>query len=583
MKGESGLKEKILKKLRVNSLSEIVEEVKWVSVYIKKYKWIISIYFVFGLFSTALSLGGSVLSKHLIDTVTGKDHSSILLIAIMYVGFGLASIVFSAVSSRISTKYSTRVTNEIQYEMYQISLDVQWRYIKKFHTGDLINRISGDVGTISGSILTWIPNFIIKFIQAIGCIAIILYYDPVMAVISIISTPVMVLLSRTLMYKMRVFSKKSREASSRIMSFIQESYSNVQSIKAFGIIDDFNLKFRMIQEDFYSVIMQQNKFSVMTGMLMSVMGMIVSYSCYGWGVYRLWSGFISFGTMTMFLQLAGYLSNSFSALVSMVPSAIGTLTAIRRLIDVVELPKEEKDESIDLEKIKKESEESGIGINIKNGRFVYDDVEEVFNCLTFDAKPGEVVAVVGPSGSGKTTIFRILLGIAGITDGKSTIGYEFENQKKEFNISASTRGLFAYVPQGNAVFYGTIADNMRIFNREASDEEIIEALKAACAYEFVSKLDDGIDTILEEGGTNFSEGQKQRICIARALVSRAPVILIDEGTSALDSETEMKLLKNLTEYRHNKTFVVSTHRAGVLGICDRTYRIEDKTLAVADN
>lgn len=577
------MKEKILKKLRVNSLSEIVEEVKWVSVYIKKYKWIISIYFVFGLFSTALSLGGSVLSKHLIDTVTGKDHSSILLIAIMYVGFGLASIVFSAVSSRISTKYSTRVTNEIQYEMYQISLDVQWRYIKKFHTGDLINRISGDVGTISGSILTWIPNFIIKFIQAIGCIAIILYYDPVMAVISIISTPVMVLLSRTLMYKMRVFSKKSREASSRIMSFIQESYSNVQSIKAFGIIDDFNLKFRMIQEDFYSVIMQQNKFSVMTGMLMSVMGMIVSYSCYGWGVYRLWSGFISFGTMTMFLQLAGYLSNSFSALVSMVPSAIGTLTAIRRLIDVVELPKEEKDESIDLEKIKKESEESGIGINIKNGRFVYDDVEEVFNCLTFDAKPGEVVAVVGPSGSGKTTIFRILLGIAGITDGKSTIGYEFENQKKEFNISASTRGLFAYVPQGNAVFYGTIADNMRIFNREASDEEIIEALKAACAYEFVSKLDDGIDTILEEGGTNFSEGQKQRICIARALVSRAPVILIDEGTSALDSETEMKLLKNLTEYRHNKTFVVSTHRAGVLGICDRTYRIEDKTLAVADN
>lgn len=577
------MKEKILKKLRVNSLSEVVEEIKWVSRYIKKYKWIIVIYFVLGLFSTLFNVGGSVLSKHLIDTVTGEDHSSILLIALLYVFFGLSSVIFSAVSSRISTKYSTRVTNEIQYEMYQISLDVQWRYIKKFHTGDLINRISGDVGTVSSSILTWIPNFIIKTIQAVCCIVIIFYYDPIMALISIISTPVMILLSRTLMYKMRVFTKKSREASSRIMSFIQESYSNVQSIKAFGIIDDFNMRFRMIQDDFYSVIMQQNKFSVMTGILMSVLGMIVSYSCYGWGVYRLWSDMISFGTMTMFLQLSGYLSSSFSSLVSMVPSAISALTAIRRLIDIVELPKEEKDESVDIEKIKAESQKSGVSLDIKDGRFVYDDVEEVFTCLTFDAKPGEVVAIVGPSGSGKTTIFRILLGIAGITEGKSTVGYEYNGEKKKYNISASTRGLFAYVPQGNAVFYGTIADNMRIFNRDATEEEIIEALKAACAYEFVEKLENGINTILEEAGTNLSEGQKQRICIARALVSKAPVILLDEGTSALDSETEMRLLKNLTGFKHNKTFVVSTHRAGVLGICDRTYNIEDKTLTVVNN
>lgn len=577
------MKEKILKKLRVNSLSEVVEEIKWISVYLKKYKKIIAIYFILGIFSTVFNLGGSVLSKYLIDTVTGTDHSSILLIVIMYVFFGLASIIFSAVSSRISTKYSTRVTNEIQYEIYQISLKVQWRYIRKFQAGDLINRISGDVGTVSNSVLTWIPNFIIKFFQAAGCIAIILYYDPVMALISIISTPVMVLLSRTLMYKMRKFGKKSREASSRIMSFIQESYSNVQSIKAFGIIDDFNLKFKMIQEDFYSVVMEQNKFSVLTGMLMSILGMIVSYSCYGWGVYRLWTGVITFGTMTMFLQLASRLSNSFSSLVTMIPSAISTLVAIRRLIDVVELPKEELDESVNIEEIKRESEATGVGLDIKNGRFVYDDSAEIFSCLTFDAKPGEVIAIVGPSGSGKTTIFRILLGIAGITEGKSIVEYEYENKKKEFNISASTRGLFSYVPQGNAVFFGSIADNMRLFNRDATDEDIIEALKTACAYDFVSKLENGINTVLEEGGTNFSEGQKQRICIARALVSKAPVILIDEGTSALDKETEMKLLENLTRYKHNKTFVVSTHRTGVLSICDRTYNIEDKTLTLVDN
>lgn len=577
------MKEKILKKLRVNSLSEIVEEVKWVSVYLKRYKGVIVLYFALGLLSTVLNVGGSVLSKHLIDTVTGKDHSSILLIAILYVGFGISSIIFSAVSSRISTKYSTRVTNEIQFEIYQISLEVQWRYIKKFHTGDLINRISGDVGTVSNSILTWIPNFIIKSFQAVCSIAIIFYYDPIMALLSIISTPVMVLVSRTLMYKMRVFSKKSREASSRIMSFIQESYSNVQSIKAFGIIDDFNLKFKMIQQDFYSVIMQQNKFSVLTGILMSALGMLVSYSCYGWGVYRLWSGVITFGTMTMFLQLSGYLSGAFNSLVSMIPSAIGTLTAVRRLIDIVELPKEEKDENVNVEEITEESRSSGVSLRISDGRFIYDDEEEVFSCFSFEANPGEVVALIGPSGSGKTTIFRILLGISPLSEGKSIVEYEFDNHKKVYNITASTRGLFAYVPQGNAVFFGTIAENMRIFNRDASDAEIIEALKAACAYEFVEKLENGINTVLEEGGTNFSEGQKQRLCIARALVSRAPVILIDEGTSALDNNTEMKLLKNLTGFKHNKTFVVSTHRTGVLGICDRTYSIEDKTLVAEEN
>ncbi|MCQ2471003.1 MAG: ABC transporter ATP-binding protein/permease [Clostridia bacterium] len=573
------MKEKLLKLLKANSLSEVVEEIKWVCKYLKRYKGIIAIYFVLGLFSSVFSMGGSVLSKHMIDTVTGEDHSPILLIALMYILFGISSIIFSAVSSRISTKYSTLVTNEIQYEIYQISLDVQWKYIQKFHTGDLINRINGDVGTVSNSILTWVPNFIIKAFQAICCIAIILYYDPIMALISVISTPVVVLLSKTLMYKMRTFSKKSREVSSRIMSFIQESYSNVQSIKAFGIIDDFNIKFKMIQQDFYNVIMQQNKFSVLTGILMSFIGMIVSYSCYGWGVYRLWTHFISFGTMTMFLQLSSYLSNSFSSLVSMVPSAINTLTAVRRLIDIVELPKEAKDETIDIEKIKKESEKSGISINIKNARFCYDDAEEVFNCLTFDAHPGEVVALMGPSGSGKTTIFRILLGISDIADGVSQLEYGSSTCK----ISASTRGLFAYVPQGNAIFYGTIAENMRLFNRDATDEEIITALKAACAYSFVEKLEDGINSVIEESGTNISEGQKQRLCIARALVSKAPVILIDEGTSALDKETEMQVLKNLTEFKKTKTFVVSTHRTGVLEICDRTYVIEDKALTVAES
>lgn len=572
------MKEKILNKLKARSLSEIMEEIKWVSGYINKYKKIIFLYFALGLFSALLTVGGSVLSKNLIDIVTGFQKSSIAVMTGAYVSFGIVRIISSSISSRISTKYSTLVTNEIQYEMYQQSLKVEWRYIKKFHAGDLIGRISNDVSTVSNTILTWLPNFVITIVQSICCIVVILRYDPIMALISIISTPVMVLLSRTLMYKMRIFSKKSRESASRIMSFIQESYSNVQSIKAFGIIEDFNIKFKMIQQEYFDVVMQQNKFSVLTGILMSTLGLIVSYSCYGWGIYRLWSGFITFGTMTMFIQLAGYLSGSFSALVSMVPSAINSLTAIRRLMDIVELPKEFNDEAVDVEVIKNESQESGISIDIENARFLYDDSDEIFTCLDFEAKPEQVTAIVGPSGSGKTTIFRILLGVAALSGGTGKIDYSFNGQKKEFNLSPSTRGLFAYVPQGNAIFYGTVAENLRIFNRRATDSELTEALKAACAYDFVLELEKGMDTLIEEGGTNLSEGQKQRLCIARALVSDAPIILLDEGTSALDKETERKLLKNLSTFKSNKTFIVSTHRTSVLDICDRTYSIEDKTL-----
>ncbi len=573
------LKVKIMKLLKVNSLREAKEEFIWVSKYIKRYHKIIILYFSLSLFSAVIAIFGTILSKHLIDTVTGFSKDSLPTVAVLYVLFGIVSITTSAISSRISTKYSTKVTNEIQYEIYKDSLDVEWKYLKKFRTGDLINRISSDVSNMSNSVLTWIPNFINKVVQAITCIAIIFYYDPVMALISIISTPVVVLCSRSLMYKIRVFSKKSREASSSIMSFIQESYSNMQSIKAFGIIEDFNLRFRILQDDYYSIVMAQNKFSIFMNVVMSLLGMLVSYGSYGWGVYRLWTGHITYGTMTLFIQLAGYLSSSFSGLVSMVPSAISSLTAVRRIIDVIDLPKEEIDESVDVGRIKEEAKEGGISIDIKDAVFSYDDSRDVFTCLSFDAIPGGVTAIVGPSGSGKTTIFRILLGIASIKEGKSQINYIFNGEKKIFNISASTRGLFAYVPQGNSIFEGTIADNIKLLNSKATDDEVIKALKASCAYDFVMKLDDGINSTVCESGSNFSEGQKQRLCIARALVSEAPIILLDEGTSALDSETERKLLENLSKYKGgSKTFVISTHRVSVLDICEKTYSIEDKAL-----
>lgn len=570
---------KVIRKIKEGMLQEMYEETKWMYTYAKKYKFQIVFYIFLGVLTTVMGLASSVGSKYLIDAVTGQDSGNIALIALFIVAMGLFSIGINAITTMISARINIKVNNEIQAEVFDKILVADWISMKEFHSGDLLNRLNGDVNTVASSILSWIPSLITRSAQFFGILAIILYYDPTMAVIALGSAPVMLIVSKTLMKKMRDYNKRMRQVSSDVMSFNEESFQNIQSIKAFDLVGLFSKRLRDVQQNYKDVFLDYNKFSVYTSSFMSVVGMFVAYACFGWGVYRLWTGHITFGTMTLFVQLSGQLSSSFKSIVSLVPSAISATTSAGRIMEFFKIKDESDLEDDKAKLIQNNTQGKGLSVVLDDVEFSYNENKTVFQHADVVANPGEIVALVGPSGEGKTTMIRLLLGLINTKSGNASI--------KDINgvsckISSATRRFFAYVPQGNTIFSGTIAENMRMVKQDATDAEIVEALKAACAYDFVNKLPDKINSKVGERGSGFSEGQAQRLSIARALIRKSPILLLDEATSALDVFTERQVLRNIMNMGYARTCIVTTHRPSVLTMCDKVYKIDSGVVCDID-
>ena len=570
---------KVIRKIKEGMLQEMYEETKWMYTYAKKYKFQIVFYIFLGVLTTVMGLASSVGSKYLIDAVTGQDSGNIALIALFIVAMGLFSIGINAITTMISARINIKVNNEIQAEVYDKILVADWISMKEFHSGDLLNRLNGDVNTVASSILSWIPSLITRSAQFFGILAIILYYDPTMAVIALGSAPVMLIVSKTLMKKMRDYNKRMRQVSSDVMSFNEESFQNIQSIKAFDLVGLFSKRLRDVQQNYKDVFLDYNKFSVYTSSFMSVVGMFVAYACFGWGVYRLWTGHITFGTMTLFVQLSGQLSSSFKSIVSLVPSAISATTSAGRIMEFFKIKDESDLEDDKAKLIQNNTQGKGLSVVLDDVEFSYNENKTVFQHADVVANPGEIVALVGPSGEGKTTMIRLLLGLINTKSGNASIR---DINGVSCKISSATRRFFAYVPQGNTIFSGTIAENMRMVKQDATDAEIVEALKAACAYDFVNKLPDGINSKVGERGSGFSEGQAQRLSIARALLRKSPILLLDEATSALDVFTERQVLRNIMNMGYARTCIVTTHRPSVLTMCDKVYKIDSGVVCDID-
>ena len=556
---------KIIEKYKSGAFREMWNETKWLYSYAAKYKWLIVIYIVIGLFATGLALAASLVTKNLINEVLGGKISAAAVA--LYVFLGLSGIAVSALNRRLSAKISLRVNNEIRADVFGKFISTTWEEVSAFHSGDLLNRINGDVSTVADSVIGWIPSVTVKSAQFIGAIAIICYYDAAMALLSLISIPAAALISSLLLRKMRSYGTKIREAGSELMSFFEESLQNIQTVKAFGLSQSLDGRLAQLQKIYYDTSLEYNALSVKVTSGMSVLGLFVSYLCMGWCIFRLFTGAIDIGTMVLFIQLSSYLSSSISSLISSVPTVISATVSAGRIISVLNLPREEEDESLAAREIADFGEAPEI--EFRDVSFGYKNGGKVFSEVNLTVAPGEFAAFVGPSGGGKTTLLRLLLGLVKPQSGKATLSAK----GKTAEISSATRRIFTYVPQEKAMFSGTVAEMLRLFSPEATDEEINAALKAACAYDFVAALPEGINTPLGERGAGFSEGQNQRLAIARAVLRKAPVLLLDEATSALDLETERRVLENITALCRGKTLIVMTHRESVLPLCDSVYRI----------
>ncbi|WP_300081556.1 ABC transporter ATP-binding protein [uncultured Thomasclavelia sp.] len=565
----------LIEKFKDGSIKEMWEEIKWMFSYGKNYKKEIVFYTILGVFSTVMSLISSVASKELINIVTGIQTNRALEMAVLMVSMSLFSLLFNQAMSRITLKINIRIQNEIQADIFDKIIEVNWLDLSGYHGGDLLNRFSSDVGTVANSAIGWVPNLIINFFSFIATLCLILYYDPTMLFLTLANMPIMLLSSKVMMSRLRKYDMKVKEMNSEMMAFETETFSNIDSIKSFSLVHLFSDRLKGFQKRFKDVSLEYNWFSIKYNTIISLLGMVVSFSFYGWAVYRLWSGAINYGEMTLFLQQSGRLSSTFSALVSIIPSTISATISAKRLMEIIFLPKEPLD--IKTSEYLDRIQDKGFSLELEDVYFSYIQNKNVLVSSDLKANPGEIVALVGPSGEGKTTMIRLFLGLITPNQGNA---YLIDYQGKKYHLDASTRSLFAYVPQGNTIFSGTIAENLRMVKEDASDEEIIEALRSACAYEFVSRLEGGINAKIGARGQGLSEGQCQRIAIARALLREAPILLLDEATSALDVSTERKVLNNIMINHPNKTCIVTTHRPSVLNMCQRVYRVMDTKLTV---
>ena len=564
-------------KEKSQKLISLKDELMWLFSLSKCYKKEIFAVTVLSVIGTVFSLTTSLCLKYVIDIVTGALNQSILLVALAAVAMLLGSILLSAITSRITTKVNVKIQNELQLQVYGTIFNAQWESLREYRKGDLINRINSDVSLIASGAVSWWPTVITFAAKFIYTFVLIVMSDPIMAAIALMSTPVSALLSRFMIRKMHNHNLKVKELSADIMSYQEDSFQNLQYIKSFGISDVINKRLIKKQQEYKEESLNYNKTTVLMNIIMGLVGITVTFVSYAWGIYRLWEGFITYGTMVMFLQLTLTLSNSFNSILSVIPTTINLGTSAARIISLENLPEEKSTPTAEEKKFINNNFKSGVSINCSSLTFSYSDEpnENVLNNASFSADIGETIAIIGGSGIGKTTFFRLLLGLLEPTEGEITFK---GNNGKIIKAGPSTRELIAYVPQGNTIISGTVAENLRLIKKDATDEEIITALKLSCAYDFVSKLPQGINSQIGESGKGFSEGQIQRITIARALIKDAPILLFDEVTSALDEETESRLLHNIQTHFKNKTIIFVTHKLNALDISDKVYKIDKKQL-----
>lgn len=557
----------LLNRWRDGTFGEIIDDWKWIFSYSARYKGAIIFYTLLGILSTSLGLISSIASKYAIDIITGRQTERLALLLTIMISSSVFSMIFGNVISRITLKLSIRINNDIQADIFDKIIDADWLEISRYSNGDILNRFNSDIGTVSGNAISWLPTIVIAVYQFIATFAVIWNYDHVMAFIALGSAPFMILMSHYVVKKQREYGKQVRRMSSDMMTFEAETFYNFDTIKSFGIADIYSRKMREWQGRFRELQLTYNMFQIKTNVLLSIIGLFVQMLAFLYCLYLLWMNAITYGTMTLFLGQRSKLSSAFRNVVGIIPNFLNSSVSAHRIRELVDLPREvhipgssEIDAYMD----------DGYTVELDDVNFAYLEDSRVITNSSFVARPGEIVALVGPSGEGKTTMIRLILGLVHPDGGKVTIG---ASNGEQIEANAETRHLFAYVPQGNTMLSGTIADNMRLAKEDATDEEIIEALKIACAWDFVKEKPEGINSVVRERGRGLSEGQAQRIAIARAVLRDAPILLLDEATSALDVSTERQVLRNIVQQRPNKTCIVTTHRPSVLNMCQRVYRV----------
>ena len=565
----------LISKWKDGTFGEIIDDWKWIFTYSVRFKGAIAIFTVLGILSSTLGLASSVAGKFLVDVVVGHQTDKLWLAAVVMTASALAGLLLSSFSKRLSARVGVNITNVVRKDVYDHVMNAEWESLNDYTNGDILNRINSDIGTVSSNAISWLPTVIISAYTFIATFAVIWHYSPVMSLIALSSAPIVLLMSRYLIRKQREYRKKVMETTSEVYTFETESLYNIDTIKSFGAVDIFGMRLDGLQTHFKNIVLAWNMFQIRTDIFMTLLSLVIEYIAYGYVLFLLWGSRITYGTMVLFLQQRSNLSGAFNKVVGIIPSFISSSVSAHRIRELMEMPQEPHRENA----IPEGFREGGLAVRMRDVTFAYETGDPVILRSDFEAAPGQITALVGPSGEGKTTMLRLLLGMVQPQEGSCAF---CAPDARTLEVCADSRSLISYVPQGNSLLSGTIAENMRLAKADATEEEIRAALELTCAWDFVQKLPDGVNSAVRERGRGLSEGQAQRVAIARALLRDAPVVLLDEATSALDVDTERKVLRNILRKRPDRTIVITTHRPTVLSMCDKVYRVVDTRVVTLD-
>lgn len=514
-----------------------------------------------GLLSVVVSLAQVWAVQHAIDVASGHAEGSIYWSVGVMALLVLCGFALRICSIWVRNILGIKAQNRMQQRMLDRILRSEWTGKESHHSGDVLNRLEQDVGTVVSFLTETIPNTISVVAMFVGAFLYLFSMDKVLAFVIVGIIPVFVLLSKLYIGQMRRLTRQVRDSDSKVQSVLQETIQHRMLIKTLESDSIMVDRLESTQSELRHRVVKRTAFSVVSNFILNA-GFSVGYLiAFLWAALRMADQTLTFGGMTAFLQLVNRIQGPARDLTRLAPVFVGVFTAAERLMELEENPLEEQGDPIPLT--------APCGVRLEHITYAYDDGDSnVIEQLDFDFYPGSCTAVLGETGAGKTTLIRLILALLHPNEGKVIL----YNQQEQKELSPLMRCNFVYVPQGNTLMSGTIRDNLRLGKLNATEEEIKTALKMSCAS-FVMELPDGLDTVCTEAGGGLSEGQAQRISIARALLRNRPIMLFDEATSALDPETERQLLHNILS-NHDKTVIFITHRPAVVDYCDQTLHLQ---------